>query len=60
MKIEETNEYEDPRRARRDAETRSKEKGAAPHYLRCEWYRDARRCRLSEGHAEKHDYGEAP
>lgn len=52
--VEETRE--DPRQAQRDARTRSKERGAAPHYLRCEWYRGARRCRLSEGHAGGHEF----
>jgi len=47
---------EDPEQAQRDARRRSKPAGAAPHYLRCEWYEGTRRCRLSEGHTKPHDF----
>lgn len=53
-----TDDRHDPALAALHARQRPREKGAAPHYLRCDWYRDERRCQLAEGHGGQHQYRE--
>lgn len=47
----------DEEKANRDARTLPKEKGAAPHWIRCTHYQGARRCLLAQGHTTEHQYG---
>lgn len=54
---EEAPEYQDEAKADYDGRHQPKPSSAAPHYLRCTWYKEERRCRLSEGHSQlAHEY----
>ena len=47
---------DDPIQAARDAHMKPRDKGAAPHWVRCTWYRDWNRCLLAEGHPGEHTF----
>ena len=51
-----TDPRKDTDQADRDAHQKPKPAGAAPHYLRCEWYIGTNRCRLAKDHPGNHEY----
>lgn len=51
-------ERNDPAQAETDGRRYAKPNNAAPHYLRCTWYKENLRCLLAESHAGKHRYPE--
>lgn len=54
-------EREDPLLAEIQVRQFPQPTGAAPHYLRCVWFRGDARCVLASGHPPgKHDYAETP
>lgn len=46
----------DPEFATKHARLFPRDKGAPPHYLRCDWFKEDARCRLGDGHAGAHVY----
>jgi hypothetical protein len=46
----------DPEGALQYARTHPREKGVPPHYVRCDWMYNGKRCRLGDGHPTEHEF----